>query len=297
MNGLPLYQEAIGHFFAGMAIAFGDRAFSQNSSRNTDKRKNEKLEQVTSMHYLIETETSEDRESIKQSKEYCDAVKNTKDYFQDRGISVKPAEYSGFIGKYIKRPINHVSENLDREKVNNLSWKHKLTASFGIEFLADAGVAVSSIAFGKGNMFYALGESLYQGPCLFAGLVTGKGILKVKDVFYRSKEEKELDSMALELTGDNKLLEIINSYSPTEHLKISEDSKYAKSKVVKDKTELSEKISSGIINTASEITGSVAKTYTGLKDRVKEKLEARVKEKEQKREKRKKKLTAKYAKY
>ena len=221
MNDIPMYQEMIGHFFAGIGIAFADRSFSKNSSRHTEKRKNEKLEQVTSMHYLVETESKEDKDVIRQSKEYFDAVKNAKGYFEDKGIAVKPAEYSGFIEKYIKGPVIYLSENLGREKINNLGIRHKLVVAFGLEFLADAGVALSSIFFGKGNMISAVGDSLYQAPCLFAGLLTGNSILKIKDMFYRSNEEKDLDSMAKELTEDGKLLEIIKSYSSTEHLEIA----------------------------------------------------------------------------
>ena len=210
---LPLYQEAVCHFLSGIALSLADRLFSKNAKRHTKERVEGKLEQVTALHDLVEAEQRDDRVERRKGREYFEAVMRARGHFKERGKKVGRLGEEGRMSG-IADFFRFCKES---ERINNLPLGEKLATSFGVEFVIDALVAVVQIMGGKVNALMALGESLYQGPSLFVGLLAGKGILSFKDLF-RSKEEKELDDMAEELTRDGKLLELVRNYSPTEGL-------------------------------------------------------------------------------
>lgn len=207
---MPMYQEAIAHFMTGVAVSFADRATSENAKRHTETRKKNKLKELSSLNYLLATDQMEGSEETKKSQQYYDAIANAREYFRMEPMDDPQA---GEVMSFVSRVKQTISNYIRNERINELPLSKKLMAAFGIEFIADAGVAFSQIAFGKGNGLVAVGESLYQGPSLFLGLVTGKGLLYAKGMF-RSKQEKELDRLAGELTADGKLAEIVKSYLP-----------------------------------------------------------------------------------
>ena len=205
---MPMYQEAIAHFLSGIALSFGDRYLSKNASRHSKERVEKKLKQTEALGYLVQVEHDENKDLVKKTNEYYDNIRTARDYFRGKGKRIK-AEDSGLMEKlrYYK----------DNERINNIPFYKKLGAAFGLEVLTDGMVAIAQIAGGNVNALGALGESLYQGPAMFFGFLTGRAALYVKDLF-RSSDEKELDSMAKELTRDKKLLAIVREYSPTKYL-------------------------------------------------------------------------------
>jgi hypothetical protein len=280
----PLYQEAICHLLSGVAITLADRLFSKNAKRHTKERVDRKLEQVTALNFLAEAEQREDRGEVRTGRDYLEAVVRARDYFRQTGRKA-----GGYGGRSVAEGMAEFFRHWkDHERINNLRLGKKLGAAFGIEFVADGIVAVAQIMGGQFNGLMALWESLYQGPSLFVGFLAGRGLLGMKDVF-RSKEEKELDEMADELTRDGKLLEIVRDYSPTEQIEpaIEEPTADAAGKEVENG------IGEAIVKTAGEFSNGFTKGVDEIKGRVLETLHKRVEEKE----KRRKELKKKYEEY
>ncbi|MEK6882668.1 MAG: hypothetical protein AABY22_23805, partial [Nanoarchaeota archaeon] len=201
---MPIYSESIGHFLTGISISLADRLFSENAARHKNSRKERKLEEVAALHYLFEVEENNNPE-IKKSKDYKDAIAKAKNHFDSLGVTGSKISY------WIKQ-----------ERINNLSFGQKFSFAYALELMADAGVAVSQIFWGRGNGLIALGESTYQGLSLGLGLYAGKGILYLKDFFFKSKEEKELDEMSTELTSSGRLLDVVKNYSLAQKLESEE---------------------------------------------------------------------------
>jgi hypothetical protein len=206
---MPWYENAAAHFLAGITISFGDRLFSKNAKRHTEERVSRKLDQVQALEYLVDQKDTE-------TPEYFKNIMKAREYFMERGKSVKSGEMTR-----AEKVAEKVSFYRSYERLNNLSVKSKLAAAFGLELIADATVAVSQIVEGVGNAITALANTLYQGPFMFLGLETGRGILYLKDL-WKTKDEKELDDVAKELTKDKKLLETVRNYSRTRNLKVYE---------------------------------------------------------------------------
>jgi len=217
---LPNYENALMTYLAGITFSFTDRLFSKNAKRFTEERVAGKEERIKALDYLFETEKSSDRIDAIVSKKYYDAVLKAREHFEDNGISFE-SDTKGLRGKF-----GRIAENIryykDHERVNNLKRGKQFAFACGLEFLADFGVLFSQITLGVGHIGRAFVHTLYQGPALFFGMQTGKGILYAKDLISKSKYEKKLDKLAAELTADGKLLQIVENYSPTAQLKVVE---------------------------------------------------------------------------
>ena len=280
MVDVPILGELAGHYMTGVAISFADRAASKNAKRHTEERIANKLGQTASLQYLVNAEQKPDVNELRQRQEYFDAITSAREYFEDKGITVRTEEKG--LAKRFGRVSNFIKRYKGKEKLNNLRWDKKLATAFGIEFIADGIVAASQLMAGTGYGLTALGQSLVQAPALFAGLMTGKAVLYCKDKF-RSKEEKKYDALAKELTVDGKLLEIVKAYSPTAELKAPEGAKQVESKDVSDNADkkgLSEKISDTITSTAGEITGGIKDGIGKVKDSITEIAEKKKAEKQ-----------------
>ncbi len=209
------YQEALGHFSTGVALSLADRAFSKDAKRYSQVRLESKLDQAEAMDYLVKSSQSEDLAKICSSQEYFDAVSKTRQYFKSKKVNTEPEQDSNGRLKSIADKLAFYRNN---SKINNTSSGELLAYSFGLELAGDACVGIAQTVYGLGNGLVALGESLYQGPALFLGVLTGKGLLYTKDLVTKSNNEKEADSLLTELTKDGKLLELVRNYSPTKSI-------------------------------------------------------------------------------
>jgi hypothetical protein len=290
---VPWYDDVAAHFLSGVAIALADRSFSGNAKRYTKERIDNKLTQVASLQYLAESQQKPNFSDLYNSKEYFDAVMKSREYFLNKGVYSKTPNHGGLLG-LIEKTTEKFRNSSKIERVNTLSASSKLAFALGVEFFGDALVGISQITIGLGNGIAALGKSVYQTPALYLGLQTGRGMLYLKDMF-RTKEEKDLDGMAKELTGDGKLLEIVRSYSPTSSLpgasETRETEKVAKEGISIEKT---------IEGAGNVLADGAEKVYEGLglgvnaiKARIKKRMEDKAAEEEQ----RKKNLRGKYDNY
>jgi len=294
---VPMYQEAIAHYFSGVAISFGDRMFSKNAKKHTERRMGDKLKGVEALQYLTEVGLNTEAEirTAMTTKEYRDAIRNAREYFRSNSVDVGREPNRGVRGLAAKIP-ELIAQYKDSERINPLSIRRKLAAAFGLEFLLDASVAVSQVFWGKGNAITAIGESLYQGPCMFAGFATGRGLLYIKDGLFRSKEEKELDKIAKELTKDGRLLEIVKGYSPTEKVKVIEG-KIVESKpiaMLKEPQEIATNTDGG---DRPSILEKVAGTVNERIGKLRSSIEERKRRKAEEEEKRRTELRSKYDRY
>jgi len=292
---IPWYEDAAAQFVAGVAIAFTDRTFSGNAKRNTKERIENKLNQVASLQYIADAQINQNVSEFESSKEYFNAVIESKNYFINKGVYCKTPNHSGVVG-LIEKVSEKIGNYRNTERVNNLPAGQKLAFATGIEVLGDALMGISHITLGVGNGVAALGRSIYQIPALYLGLQTGKGALYIKDFMFRSKEEKNLDSMATELTADEKLLELVRNYSPTAAI--------AHALPEAGKADSSIKVGISIekrIGSAGNALADGAETvYEGVGsgiNAIKAKIKQRIEEKAAKQEKRKKDLSGKYDKY
>lgn len=204
---IPWYANAAGNFFAGITLSFGDRLLSKNASRFKESRIEKKLNVVTSMKYLADSNAQDN------GSEYLGHIERVREYFRENGALREKKE------SLTERFADRVNHYKNEERLNNLSAGKKLGAAFGIELFADLGVTVAQVSGGSVSAVTALGHTLYQGPAMFLGLVTGKGLLYVKDALFKDKNEKELDQLTKELTADGKILSIVKDYSSTARLK------------------------------------------------------------------------------
>ncbi len=209
---IPWYDDAAGQFLAGVAISFADRAFSKNAKRHSAQRYEEKIDQVTALEYLLQTERNGQKENVVHSPEYTQAIDRASDYFKSQRIPMKSSIRQG-TRNVLGNLVDIVRFYKGNERINTLPAKKTLLAAFSIEFIGDSVVAISQLAAGYGHAISSLGKSMYQAPALFAGLQTGKGILYLKDKLNKSKEEKAAERMAAELVRDGTLLGIVNAYS------------------------------------------------------------------------------------
>ncbi|MBI5804104.1 hypothetical protein HY450_02580 [Candidatus Pacearchaeota archaeon] len=285
---LPWYEIAFGHAMAGFTVALADRAFSENAKRRTEKRIQNKMEEVTALEYLL----GHSSDVVKSDREYSNNIIRARNYFEREGvsseISTNDESHSRYISKKIKKAVNHLRRG--HEKVNNLSWSKKLTAGFGIEFFFDSIEVITQSIYGVGNGIIALGRTPYQAVSFFVGMQTGKGFLYVKDTFVKSGEEKELDSIGRELTADGKLLDIVRNYSPTRDLQVKmTDAEVAETKELPtsdkesyDATQLGKRIGDSLGDAAESVGRGLSSGINTLKERINARRQA-AKDEEEKR--------------
>ncbi len=275
---IPTYQDAIDHYLAGIAVSFGDRLFSNNAKRHTQARMKKKLQRIEALRHLSKDESKPDAEKF-HDPQYRQALREARDYFLDRGTRIKKVS-SSRVGTVMNELSAFVGDYKDHERLNNLGIKNKFGAAFGIEFLADTCVGVYQLLGGSVNTLTAAGDSLYQGPALFLGLLTGRGFLYLKD-FFRSKEEKKLDVMGKDLTEDGKLLQIVKTFyaqPPTVFEEpVSESSE--------TKGNIAEKAKEKLVTFGSGLVQKMKDVREGLKQRKKVKEEAEEKHREELRRK------------
>jgi hypothetical protein len=290
---VPWYDDVAAHFLSGMAVAFADRSFSGNAKRYTKERIENKLTQVASLQYVAESQKNPNLAGLYNSKEYFNAVMKSREYFLNNGVYSKTPNHGGLLG-LIEKTTEKFRNSRKIERINNLSTAQKLAFSLGTEFFGDVLVGISQITVGLGNGIAALGKSVYQTPALYLGLQTGRGMLYIKDLF-RSKEEKDLDGMAKELTEDGKLLELVRSYSPTSSI-AQPEAKAAEKTGTKEGISI-EKTIEGAGNVLAD---GAEKVYQGLGlgvNSIKARIKKRMEDKAAELEKKKKDLRGKYDNY
>lgn len=277
---VPLYQEAINHFLAGIALSAADRYFSGNATRRTSERMERKLEQLAALEFLGDSEKSEEAD-VKQSPEYLGAIAHARDYFKANGKRASLFRKDGGLSELPARLSESYNFQRDNERINNQPISNKFGIAFGLEFLADGIVAVTQTLFGAGNTLSALGESLYQGPAMFGGFLVGKTGLWFKDLF-RSKDEKEADELAKALTKDGKILAMVREYNPVECIEVQEALSVDNfGKRSNQALTLGVETVLGKIKTAGLGAGKI---YDGLSTRIRERREEKKAEEARKRE-------------
>ncbi len=279
---LPWYDYVLGHYLGGITLSIADRTFSENSKRNTSKRLEKKLGEVEALEYLV---TNDNLESI----EYADAVRKAKNYFDRESISYESSyENIGLMKRLAKKTSKFVGNITgNHERINNLSTGKKYVASLGICLGLDAIIVVSQATMGIGNAFSAAALTLPEAVAMSLGMQTGKAFLYVKDMFTRSKEEKELDSLSRELTEDGKLLQIVKDYSQTSKLepKCLENTIDEQKQLPKYySSDIGTKVGSTIVNTAENISGAVSSGIDAIKNRMRERRKTREDEEKARRE-------------
>lgn len=292
---MPFYEDMAANFLSGIALSMGDRLFSREASRHADSRVQRTTEQVAALIYLRDVHQSgyslETRAEIEAKDEYRMAAAQARDYFNSHGKPLRPVFERGIRGlaSRLGETIQHYKSH---ERINNLPIGKKFGTAFGIEFTLDCMVAVSQAVFGVGNAVVAIGESLYQGPALFAGMVVGKGILAAKDTF-RSKAEKELIEKAKDLTRDNVIYDAIKDYNPEIRPAVSKLELLDAATTPKIDGTSDEKKSGFAVRALEKVTGVVSGEVKSIKNAIKSNSEA---EKDAE-EKRAADLRSKYDKY
>ncbi|MDD5192042.1 MAG: hypothetical protein PHH54_01615 [Candidatus Nanoarchaeia archaeon] len=272
------YENLIANYVAGIGFSFTDRLFSENAKRFTKERLEKKLAQTEALNYLVNTEQNT------SSKDYFSAIMKSKEYFEQNGISFENNEQTGAKG-LVNRITEKVKYFKNHERINKLKTGKQFALAYGMQVAADAGVFLSQISLGYGHIGRAFALTPFQGLALFGGMLTGKGILYAKDrissVWSKSsKDEKELDSMARELTKDNKLLDIVRNYSPTANLKVIESTEIApeKSSQTEQKqlssVEIGQKVGQKIVNAAEGVGKSISATISSIRQRIEERNKA-----------------------
>ncbi len=267
-----MYQEAMYHCLAGIAVSFADRVFSRNAKRHTAQRMEEKMGHAEALKYILDAE----KNGSEKDGEYLAHMVRARDYFRDRGKKINRDELNGFKEK-LRDTINHYREN---ERINSQPYSKQFIIAFGLEFFIDALVGIAQMMGAGVNALRALGESLYQGPCLFAGFLIGQGFLFFKG-FFRSKEEKELDEILTDLTRDGKLLEIVTGFRPAGE----------------SKPEQIEGNTGGIAGKLSEAAGKVSEAVKGTVSSAVEKQKEKHEKTEQAEQERQDDLKSKYDNY
>ncbi len=254
---MPWYANVAGNFFAGITLSFGDRLLSHNASRFKEERIKKKLEAVESMKYIIDVESQENSVEIRKTEKYIDSIETAKGYFRTRGLFRERKE-----SNLVERMTGRFNHYKNEERLNNLPVGKKLGAAFGIELSADAIVAVAQMTSGIGHSLTALGHTLYQGPALFLGLATGKGLLYVKDLF-KNKSEKEIDQITKKLTVDGKILGIVQKYSSTARLQY-ESPKEIEAKVVENPKQIGKELGERIASVTKRVGSGISDGITSL---------------------------------
>lgn len=284
------YEDMGLQFLAGVATSLADRKFSRNSDKHKAERVQRKLEQAKALAYLVENEQT-------KQPEYFQAVLKAREYFREHGQSVKSSNEEK--GSLLERLTEKGTTLLYDERFNNLPFTKTVGAAFGIEFLYDLGVIASQLTMGIGNGLSALGASLYQGPALAAGLLTGRAALYVKDLFTKASEEKLLDEKLKLMTKDGKLLSLVREYSRTTNLKersASEDTSQPKEETPKQPM-TAEGIGQTVGNAAANAAQGLGSLFKGMGEAISKRSEATKKAEDDAREAQKAKLRKDYEDY
>jgi len=204
------------HFLGGLGLSGVDRLFSKDSKRHTEQRIEDKVAEVEALTYLEKHDSQTD-----SSDEYANAVDKARDFFERTGVYTTK---KSFLEKTIDTAKSF--RTTANERLNNLPAGKTLAFAYAVELTGDVGVLISSVTTGVGNVVSAFGETTYEGFAAFLGIQTGKLLLAGKDYCLRSRDEKDLDNMAKELTSNGKLLEAVRNYSPAQRLerKVLEES-------------------------------------------------------------------------
>ncbi len=254
---MPWYEEAFMHYLGGIVASGVDRVFSKNSGRFAQQRIKDKLSEVESLQYIVQNHSN----TAEEYPEFHKHVMGAKKYFEDRGISLD-REDAGFENPGLWERTKQVFKNIgyykNHERFNNRSLAGKLAAASGFELIGDCFVLLGQMTIGKGDIAVALGEDSYQIPSFYLGLLTGRGVLYVKDFFTVSKDERELDKIANELVSDGKILEIVKNYSPTAYMVIPQAQN-----IIDVVPEVVEKPKIGYEKVGEEIGGKLADAFTG----------------------------------
>ncbi len=252
------------HYLAGITLAFTDRRFSQNAKKHTDERVARKIEQAEALEYLVQHSGEE------SSPDYARNILTAKEYFRSQGEDLTTENM-----KTGARISEKVARLRPYERLNNLAAKVQLGTAFSIEVVGDAIVGLSRMLTGVGHPLDALEYTLAQTPGLFLGLQTGKGILYLTDL-KRSKDEKEIDGILKQLTGDDKLLQVVKNYSLTASIPIAEtpETLEASPRKILTASEIGSRLGEQAYQAAGKLGTAVGSTLGAIKSRITEKRNA-----------------------
>ena len=284
------YEDMGLQFLAGIATSLADRKFSRNSDKHKSERVDRKLEHAKALAYLVENEQTE-------QPEYFQAILKAREYFREHGQSVKSSDEEK--GSLLERLTEKGTNLLYNERLNNLPLTKTVGAAFGIEFLYDLGVIASQLTLGAGNGLASLGASLYQGPALAAGLLTGRAALYVKDLFTKGSEEKLLDEKLKLMTKDGKLLSLVREYSRTTNLKerSASESTSKPTEETPKQPMTAEGIGQTVGKTAANAVQGLGSLFKGIGDAISQRSEDGKKADDEAREATKEKLRKDYDQY
>ena len=279
------------HFIGGASVAGLDRLFSRNASRFTQERLKDKHDEAVALDYLV----SHDIETDGSTSQYRDAVLKSREYFERTG---KYSPKKSLVAKVVDN-FNSLRTSKANERVNNLPSGKKLAFSYSIELVGDLGVFVSSLTTGIGDGVVAVAETAYQGFAFFLGLQTGKAFLYLKDKC-RSKQEKELDEIEIELTKDGKLLDIVRNYSQTAKLEnVIKTETSDDTNIQSDEDDSKPKADYGKVvgEKVADVLESAGNTFSSAINAIKIRTEERKKAEKDEEERRRAELREKYDKY
>lgn len=280
---LPWYENALISLGAGISLAFADRFFSENSTKNTSLRMERKMQEVTALEYLVE---NSDEADLQGTREYSESVVKARNYFERQGIQCDNVPTYEGLGRRISRKTRNAINHLRRghERVNNLPWRGKLMAAYTPVFAIDVAHVAANAVTGHGNQIGIFASDLYQLPSLVIGLEIGRGYLWLKDKFVRSREEKELDSIGEDLTKDGKLLELVKNYAPTRELQVRViDSEVVNPKALPssdaqkrsyDATEIGQKVGDFVGDASAAVGRGLSSAYSSIVERSRKRKEA-----------------------
>jgi len=205
----PYALTAAAHLFAGVALSLGDRLLSRPQADSRRLQLTRKRDALLLIEHLCKLEAgivAEDADSSppdpQEIEEACAFVRAlaARGELDDVGASAPPltAPDAGAPPNLWHRFVDW----LVHERLNTLSTIAKLKAAFLIELGADLLVAISALTWGRGNWIGAIGHSLYQGPALFLGLVTGSLVFKRRDDRVPRKLRKDVERLQEALADD-----------------------------------------------------------------------------------------------
>jgi len=246
---LPIYADALAQYGAGIALSFADRKLSVNAKNNVKRRLDRKLGQLEALNYLNTQEQSE-------TPEYAKNVELARQYFAEHGRSIKPVNAD--LAEKVETAVDYYRTN---ERLNRNTAAKNFALAYGLELIVDAGVFVSQVTTGVGDVVTALMHTAYQGLALGAGIQTGIGVLYFKDIITRSKQEREIDKESKGLTSDGKILNIVSHYVP----KVMDITKETEKSSI-DYAQLGTKAGEAIANAAEKAGQIVSTGFDALKD-------------------------------
>ncbi len=214
----PLTIQAVGHFGAGVALSLLDRMLSRprpDSRKQVLARQREGLMMLDYLSGLAQPPATSESRALPAQEEVDEAAAFLRQLAHQGELEWLDTAYernldddnllqelatdakSGWAG--LKSWLGH-------EKLNPLSLGGKLRAAYLLEILADVAVAISAIAWGRGNFIGAIGHSLYQGFAMFLGLATGSIFFKRRDHRAPRRLRKEVKQLQEQLAQNPQAL-------------------------------------------------------------------------------------------